>query len=119
MHELRHPCAGVYLVRFLSSLGRVQWLASSTRLSCMMLQHELLVCGTQVFEVLKFLAPRCFSCVLSCISLPLAAGSLLFSGWRLSFSTVQKVMQLPLNSLWTLPVSQVFISTRFDGSICC
>ena len=65
-------------MRFLSSLGRVQWLASSTRLSCMMLQHELLVCGTQVFEVLKFLAPRCFSCVLSCISLPLAAGSLLF-----------------------------------------
>ena len=28
MHELRHPCAGVYLVCFLSSLGRVQWLAN-------------------------------------------------------------------------------------------
>lgn len=42
--------------------------------------HEHRVVFERIAVSILYLMTRCFSCVLSCISLPLAAGSLLFSG---------------------------------------
>ena len=42
--------------------------------------HEHRVVFVRIAVSILYLMTRCFSCVLSCISLPLAAGSLLFSG---------------------------------------
>ena len=42
--------------------------------------HEHGVVFVRIAVSIPSLTTRCFSCVLSCISLPLAAGSLLFSG---------------------------------------